>query len=215
MSMSCHWFGVGGPNCTADCPEDCFGDFTKPLEKLLARMKDFQQAFLGTCDLHGTPIMVHTTDEYGIVSHMVPWEPAAEATMSFSDWKRWTMGTLPGGLGLVYGECHCSHPSGSHCPSSGACPPDCLGHFTEPARLFASRLRLELPFVEQIPRAPTGPISPFWVSGRKGNVVNWHGRRVLLGTCDLHGDVNLVGLFGGRLYVEQTVTWPPDTWGFD
>ena len=212
MARSCHWFGIGGPNCTKDCPEECFGDYTAPLAELFARMKDFQQGFLGYCEHHGTPIMVRTTDEHGVVSHMVPWEPAREATMSLDDWKR-SMGSEPRDS-ITYGECHCSHPGGrAHRACAGGCPPDCLGDFTEPARLFAWKMRIGRMHIADIPFVPTRPIHPSWVPGRKRNVVNWVGRRVLLGTCDLHGNVSLVGLFDGKLYIDQTMTWPPDTWG--
>jgi len=142
---------------------------------------------------------------------MVPWEPARKAAMSLDDWKK-SMGAGPGAP-ITFGKCHCSHPTRAHGACAGGCPPDCLGDFTEPARIAAPSMRLDRPYVEHIPRRRPRQTLLSWVAGREWTLMNWLGRRALLGRCEVHGDVNLVGLFDGRLYIEQVVSWPPSTWG--
>ena len=211
MRRSCHWFGSRGPNCTGKCPDDCIGDFTASLREILARLEESERAFLGFCDVHGTPITVRTARGRGLVSHMVPWEPAGEATMSLADWKR----TVDARIGdpAPRGTCHCAHPARVQGACSGGCPPDCLGDFTEAARILAPKMRLRRAYVEDKPRRRPGKILLSWQAGKEWSLVDWLGRRTPLGVCELHGNVDLVGLFDGKLYVEETVTWPPDTWG--
>ena len=111
-------------------------------------------------------------------------------------------------------DAHCNYaPDDAEYPEGMYCPRDCLGDFTEAARILAPKTRLRRAYVEDRPRRRPGTVLLSKQAGKEWSFVGWIGRRKTLGICELHGNIDLVGLFDGKLYVEETVSWPPDTWG--
>lgn len=76
---SCHWFGPHDPRCSDGCPPDCLGDFTRRMRFVARTTREGQAIRIGVCAFHGTAIEARKREGKVLVTHLVPWSPAAPA----------------------------------------------------------------------------------------------------------------------------------------